>query len=302
MKLKEKFFQQNGGLMLKQLLNEREEAIESGSSREVRRPTTTIYNAEELSKATNNYHESRILGRGAAEVAGALAYLHADASIPIIHRDVKSSNILLDDDYKAKVADFGASRLVPIDQAQLSTIVQGTLGYLDPEYLLTSQLTEKSDVYSFGVLLAELLTGKMVVSYMRLEEERNLANYFLASMKDDRLYVILDDSLVMNDNEGISTERRQQIEEVAQLTMTCLRMQGENRPTMKEVSIVLDGLMRRSCKKQHWVLDAEAKNNEEEEKVALLEAVQLDSYSQSSITTVGESKAMPLLEIEIGGR
>ncbi|KAI3915868.1 hypothetical protein MKX01_026506 [Papaver californicum] len=238
--------------------------------------------------------------RIAAEVAGSLAYLHAEAIIPIIHRDVKSSNILLDKDYKAKVADFGASRLIPTDQTQLSTLVQGTLGYLDPEYYQSGLLTDKSDVYSFGVLLAELLTGnKAVFSPGRLDEDRNLSSYFLSSVKSGRLFAILDSRLVRYDNEQISSVHgHQQIQQMAELARNCLRMKPEKRPTMKEVAMVLHGLMRMTSA---YALDDEdiADNCKEESMVLLRSSVSL-SYTDS-ITTIGDS-SRAILALETEGR
>ncbi|KAK1416331.1 hypothetical protein QVD17_32120 [Tagetes erecta] len=329
--LKEKFFKQNGGIMLQQRISG-----DGGSHDQAR-----VFTIDELKRATNNYDESRIIGKGgfgtvykgvlsdnrivaikkskladqtqaqieqfinevvilsqinhrnvvkligccleteipllvyefipngtlsdhihnkgksstitwdirlriATETAEALSYLHSAASVPIIHRDIKPMNILLDDNYVAKVADFGASKLIPIDQVELATIVQGTLGYLDPEYLQTNQLTDKSDVYSFGVVLVELLTGKKALSFDRPEEERNLAIHFLSNLKQERLFQVLDEHLQLND---VPSE----IIQVAKLAERCLRVKGDERPTMKEVAIELQGILASKTRKHPWV-------------------------------------------------
>ncbi|KAK4747243.1 hypothetical protein SAY87_026280 [Trapa incisa] len=170
--------------------------------------------------------------RVAAEAAGALSYLHYDVAIPIYHRDVKSANILLDENYTAKVSDFGASRVIPVDQTQLNTLVQGTFGYIDPEYFHTSQLTEKSDVYSFGVVLAELLTGMKAISFDKLEKDRNLSMVFAVVVKEDRVLQIIDERIL---NEGNAS----QIREAALLASRCLKVRGDERPTMEEVVLQL---------------------------------------------------------------
>ncbi|KAL7118226.1 hypothetical protein ACP275_03G122400 [Erythranthe tilingii] len=192
-----------------------------------------------LSSHVHNQDKARYLSwetrlRIAAETAGVLSYLHSSAATPIIHRDVKSDNILLDHTFTAKVADFGASRLVPIDHTQLSTMVQGTFGYLDPEYMQTNQLTEKSDVYSFGVVLLELLTGRGAIQFDKPEVEKNLSYFFLSLLKQDRILEIVDDSIVGDNYE--------QILEVAKLAKGCLNVKGEDRPSMKEVAMELEGL------------------------------------------------------------
>ncbi|KAI3676277.1 hypothetical protein L1987_85882 [Smallanthus sonchifolius] len=351
-KLRRKFFQQNGGLLLKQRITTNDGNVDS----------TKLFTAQELENATNNYAEDMILGRGgygtvykgiltdqrvvaikksrvmdetqieffineviiltkvhhrnvvkllgccletevpllvyeyvpngtlddhihgkgsmnwlswddrlrvAAEAAGTFSYLHSATSTPVIHRDVKSANILLDDNYTTKIADFGASRLVPIDQTQVSTLVQGTLGYLDPEYFHTSQLTEKSDVYSFGVVLAELLTGQKPLSMERTEEERNLAIYFVTSLKENRLFQILESRVV---REG----SLEQLQQIGELVKRCLNLIGDERPTMKEVATELEGL--RKFTQHPWT-----SQNVDEENANLLnkENEETDLYAES---------------------
>ncbi|KAL0326552.1 UNVERIFIED_CONTAM: Wall-associated receptor kinase-like 5 [Sesamum angustifolium] len=151
--------------------------------------------------------------RIAAEVSGALAYMHSYASTAIFHRDVKSSNILLDENYKAVVSDFGLSRSVPIDKTHLTTLVGGTFGYLDPGYFSSGKLNDKSDVYAFGVVLAEILTGQKAVS---IEDDQGLAFRFRSAIKDDSLFHNLDKVLV---SEG----KEDEILAVAKLAKRCLK-------------------------------------------------------------------------------
>ncbi|KAL7156122.1 hypothetical protein ABFS83_03G121500 [Erythranthe nasuta] len=236
-----------------------------------------------LSSHVHNQDKARYLNwetrlRIAAETAGVLSYLHSSASTPIIHRDVKSDNILLDSTFTAKVADFGASRLVPIDHTQLSTMVQGTFGYLDPEYMQTNQLTEKSDVYSFGVVLLELLTGRGAICFDKPEEEKNLSYFFLSMLKQDRIMEVVDDS-IMGDEKS-----REQIMEVAKLAKGCLYVRGEDRPSMKEVAMELEGL--RLGGKHAW-----ARNGDEGEETESLLRDRLNEFVGNgdgySNTTIG---------------
>ncbi|KAM0038021.1 putative protein kinase RLK-Pelle-WAK family [Helianthus debilis subsp. tardiflorus] len=323
-RLREKFFEQNGGLLLKQ-------KIKSQQSHEA----MTLFSIEQLRKATNNYAQEQIIGKGAygvvykgvlldkrvvaikksklvdatqaeqfinevmiltrvihrnvvkllgccleeevpvlvyefisnntlfhhihhrlggmdwlswenrlrvaSEAASALAYLHSEVSLPIIHRDVKSTNILLDENYTAKISDFGASRLVPLDHEQ------------------------KSDVYSFGVVLAELITGKKPIGADRTNEEKNLATYFVNSVTGNRLFEIVEPRIL---REGTL----EQLQEVGDLIKRCLSLVGRDRPTMKEVAVELDRL--RKFTTHPWV----QRETYSETKSSVLEPVQSDLY------------------------
>ncbi|KAJ1692353.1 hypothetical protein LUZ63_009051 [Rhynchospora breviuscula] len=186
--------------------------------------------------------------RIASETARAITYLHSSASISVLHRDIKSANILLDNYFTAKVSDFGASRSVQIDQTGITTVVQGTFGYLDPEYFYNHRLTPKSDVYSFGVILTELLTREKPSSSTMLQVG-GLVTYFTSAMKEKRLFEILDPQVV--DQVASNKAQKTEIEAVANLAEMCIRRNGDERPTMKEVEVQLEVLWRSNRQHEH---------------------------------------------------
>lgn len=164
----------------------------------------------------------------AIETASALAYLHASGTI---HRDVKTTNILLDDHFCVKVADFGLSRLFPDDVTHISTAPQGTPGYVDPEYHQCYQLTDKSDVYSFGVVLIELISSMPAVDITRHRHEINLSSMAINKIQNGKLHELVDPTLGFEADHRV----RKMINGVAELAFQCLQSVKEMRPSMEEV-------------------------------------------------------------------
>ncbi|XVF59532.1 hypothetical protein PTKIN_Ptkin07bG0283600 [Pterospermum kingtungense] len=174
----------------------------------------------------------------AAETAKAIAYLHS-VDPPIFHRDIKSSNILLDYSYRSKVADFGLSRLGingMSESSHISTAPQGTPGYLDPQYHQYFHLSDKSDVYSFGVVLVEMITALKVVDFSRAHSEVNLA-----ALANDRIGRGCIDEIIdpfLDPHRDAWT--LSSIRNVAELAFRCLAFHGDMRPTMAEVAVELE--------------------------------------------------------------
>lgn len=164
----------------------------------------------------------------AVETASALKYLHVS---DIIHRDIKTNNILLDAHFRVKVADFGLSRLFPNDQTHVSTAPQGTPGYVDPEYHECYQLTDRSDVYSFGVVMIELISSLPAVDITRHRHEINLSNMAINRIQNRTLHEIVDPTLGFESDPKV----KKMIHAMAELAFQCLQSSKDMRPSMDEV-------------------------------------------------------------------
>ncbi|KAL2928738.1 putative serine/threonine-protein kinase PBL28 [Bienertia sinuspersici] len=164
--------------------------------------------------------------------ARGLAYLHSSSAvgIPIIHRDLKSTNILLSTNFDAKISDFGLAKLMPEGQETYATAnVLGTFGYFDPEYTSTGRLTIQSDVYAFGVVLLELLTGRRAVNLNQGPTDQNLVLQARNMLNDrKKLRKIIDPELPR------SSYTMESIAMLANLASRCVRIDSTQRPTMSE--------------------------------------------------------------------
>lgn len=178
----------------------------------------------------------------ATETAKAIAHLHSAVHPPIYHRDIKSSNILLDHQFNAKIADFGLSRTVATESSHVSTAPQGTPGYVDPQYHQNYHLSDKSDVYSFGVVLMEIITGLKVVDFSRAQAEVNLAAMAVDRIAKGKVDEIMDPFLKMQRDSWAMVS----IHKVAELGFRCLAFHRDMRPSMMEVADELEQI-RLSC-------------------------------------------------------
>ncbi|KAG7995086.1 hypothetical protein I3843_01G090600 [Carya illinoinensis] len=168
----------------------------------------------------------------AVQAARGIEYLHGYACPPVIHRDIKSSNILIDEEHNARVADFGLSLLGPADgSSPLAELPAGTLGYLDPEYYRLHYLTTKSDVYGFGVLLLEILSGRKAIDMQY--EEGNIVEWAVPLIKSGDINAMLDPAL--KPPSDLDALKR-----IANVACKCVRMRGKERPSMDKVTTALE--------------------------------------------------------------
>ncbi|XP_057813449.2 probable LRR receptor-like serine/threonine-protein kinase At1g67720 isoform X2 [Cryptomeria japonica] len=182
--------------------------------------------------------------RVALDAAQGLEYLHVSCTPKIVHRDVKSSNILLDSNLRAKLADFGLSKIIgdDVSSSHITTTIKGTVGYLDPEYFHTNKLTERSDVYSFGVVLLEIICGRKAIDPELCEEEISLLKWVMLHVEgnddyDGPLTGIIDHKLSMSDIDMKS------LYPVFSLSLKCIQTEASKRPAITDIVIQIKEAM-----------------------------------------------------------
>ncbi|CAM0879001.1 unnamed protein product [Alopecurus aequalis] len=234
-----------------------------GCTSRMSRDLLLVYEFIPNGTVADHLHGSRSAQRGltwplrlniAIETAEALSYLHA---VEIIHRDVKTTNILLDNSFHVKVADFGLSRLFPLEVTHVSTVPQGTPGYVDPVYHQCYKLTDKSDVYSFGVVLVELISSKPAVDMSRSHSEINLANMALNRIQNHEVVQLVDPELGYDTD----SETKSSIDRVAEVAFQCLQLERELRPSIKEVVEILSCIRDGDCPAKSMRKDASQKED-----------------------------------------
>ncbi|KAL8100495.1 putative receptor-like protein kinase At5g18500 [Apium graveolens] len=165
--------------------------------------------------------------------AKALAYLHEAIEPKVVHRDIKSSNILLDDEFNAKISDFGLAKLLGAGESHITTRVMGTFGYVAPEYANSGLLNEKSDVYSFGIVLLEAITGRDPVDYSRPADEVNMVDWLKVMVGSRRSEEVVDQSMETKPS-------RTALKRALLTALRCVEPDSEKRLTMGEVVRMLE--------------------------------------------------------------
>ncbi|KAL1204971.1 LRR receptor-like serine/threonine-protein kinase FEI 1 [Cardamine amara subsp. amara] len=176
--------------------------------------------------------------------AKGLSYLHHDCSPRIIHRDIKSSNILLDGNLEARVSDFGLAKLLEDEESHITTIVAGTFGYLAPEYMQSGRATEKTDVYSFGVLVLEVLSGKRPTDASFIEKGLNVVGWLKFLISENRPREIVDPNC-----EGMQIES---LDALLSIATQCVSSTPEERPTMHRVVQLLESEVMTPCPSEFY--------------------------------------------------
>ncbi|KAK7265765.1 hypothetical protein RJT34_33388 [Clitoria ternatea] len=185
--------------------------------------------------------------------ARGLAYLHHECCPKIVHRDIKSSNILLDENMEPHISDFGLAKLLVDEEAHVTTVVAGTFGYLAPEYLQSGRATEKSDVYSFGVLLLELVTGKRPTDPSFVKRGLNVVGWMNTLVKENRLEDVVDKRCTDADAGTL--------EVILELAARCTDANADDRPSMNQVLQLLEQEVMSPCPSEFYESHSDHEND-----------------------------------------